>query len=87
MKLNKACFLIDLHKFKGKECHACLQRNNKIGQSRNEESSMTDMSHMSTTGLILSNVKPVDLLLIAKKNKTTSTQTPNLDTSSRYLVM
>lgn len=28
---------------------------------------MTDMSHMSTTGLILSNVKPVDLLLIAKK--------------------
>lgn len=48
---------------------------------------MTDMSHMSTTGLILSNVKPVDLLLIAKKNKTTSTQTPNLDTSSRYLVM
>lgn len=69
MKLNKACFLIDLHKFKGKECHACLQRNNKIGQSRNEESSMTDMSHMSTTGLILSNVKPVDLLLIAKKKQ------------------
>lgn len=28
---------------------------------------MTDVSHMSTTGLILSNVKPVDLLLIAKK--------------------
>lgn len=47
---------------------------------------MTDMSHMSTTGLILSNAKPVDLLLIAK-NKTTSTQTPYLDTSSRYLVM